>query len=125
MANRRVVVLPGDDEAPQTVYAALEVIRALGAAIEFVEFPPGEQWIRGETDKAARAAIDTSDSTLFGSTSGKTTSINYLRWGKQTFANVRPCRYMPGFKSPLARPDGIDYVIVRENLEDQIGRAHV
>ncbi|MBF6559691.1 MAG: isocitrate/isopropylmalate dehydrogenase family protein [Candidatus Binataceae bacterium] len=118
MANRRVVVLPGDDEAPQTVYAALEVIRALGAAVEFVEFPPGEQWIRGETDKAARAAIDTSDSTLFGSTSGKTTSINYLRWGKQTFANVRPCRYMPGFKSPLARPDGIDYVIVRENLED-------
>jgi isocitrate/isopropylmalate dehydrogenase len=118
LANRRVVVLPGDDEAPQTVYAALEVIRALGAAIEFVEFPPGEQWIRGETDKAARAAIDTSDSTLFGSTSGKTTSINYLRWGKQTFANVRPCRYMPGFKSPLARPDGIDYVIVRENLED-------
>jgi isocitrate/isopropylmalate dehydrogenase len=118
VANRRVVVLPGDDEAPQTVYAALEVIRALGTAIEFVEFPPGEQWIRGETDKAARAAIDTSDSTLFGSTSGKTTSINYLRWGKQTFANVRPCRYMPGFKSPLARPDGIDYVIVRENLED-------
>ncbi|HVA41739.1 MAG TPA: isocitrate/isopropylmalate family dehydrogenase [Candidatus Binataceae bacterium] len=118
MANRRVVVLPGDDEAPQTVYAALEVIRALGAAIEFVEFPPGEQWIRGETDKTARAAIDTSDSTLFGSTSGKTTSINYLRWGKQTFANVRPCRYMPGFKSPLAQPAGIDYVIVRENLED-------
>jgi len=118
VANRRVVVLPGDDEAPQTVYAALEVIRALGAAIEFVEFPPGEQWIRGETDKTARAAIDTSDSTLFGSTSGKTTSINYLRWGKQTFANVRPCRYMPGFKSPLAQPAGIDYVIVRENLED-------
>jgi isocitrate/isopropylmalate dehydrogenase len=118
VANRRVVVLPGDDEAPQTVYAALEVIRALGPPIEFVEFPPGEQWVRGETDKAARAAIDTSDSTLFGSTSGKTNAIIYLRWGKQTYANVRPCRFMPGFKSPLAHPDGIDYVIVRENLED-------
>ena len=74
--------------------------------------------MRGETDKAARAAIDASDSTLFGSTSGKTTAINYLRWGKQTFANVRPCRFMTGFKSPLAKPEGIDYVIVRENLED-------
>jgi len=118
LAKKKVVVLPGDDEAPQTVYAALAVIRALGPVIEFIEFPTGEHWVRGETDKAARAAIDTSDSTLFGSTSGKTTSINYLRWGKQTFANVRPCRYMSGFKSPLAKPDGIDYVIVRENLED-------
>src|SRR6202051_410780 len=118
VAKKKVVVLPGDDEAPQTVYAALEVIRALGAEIEFVEFPTGEHWVRGETDKAARAAIDASDSTLFGSTSGKTTSINYLRWGKQTFANVRRCRYMSGFKSPLAKPEGIDYVIVRENLED-------
>src|SRR6266851_3165894 len=36
----------------------------------------------------------------------------------QTYANVRPCRYMKGFTSPLANPDGIDYIIVRENMED-------
>jgi isocitrate/isopropylmalate dehydrogenase len=83
-----------------------------------VEFPPGERWVRGETDAQARAAIDTSDTTLFGSTSGKTTSIAYLRWGKQTYANVRPARYLKGFRSPLAAPEGIDFVIVRENLED-------
>ncbi len=118
MAQKRVVVLPGDDEAPRTVFAALEVIGALKVEIDFVEFPVGEKWVRGETDKAARAAIDASDSTLFGSTSGKTTAINYLRWGRQTYANVRPCRYLKGFRSPLARPEGIDYVIVRENLED-------
>lgn len=118
MATKKVVVLPGDDEAPQTVLAALEVMRALKLDLEFVEFPAGEKWVRGETDKAARAAIDISDSTLFGSTSGKTTAINYLRWGRQTYANVRPCRYLRGFRSPLAHPEGIDYVIVRENLED-------
>jgi isocitrate/isopropylmalate dehydrogenase len=112
------VVLPGDDTAPDTVNAAMEVMRALELDIDFVEFPPGEEWVRGETDKAARAAIDASDSTLFGSTSGKTTSINYLRWGKRTYANVRPCRYLKGFQSPLAKPDGIDFVIVRENMED-------
>jgi isocitrate/isopropylmalate dehydrogenase len=116
--KKRVVVLPGDDTAPDTVAAAMEVMRALKVEIDFVEFPPGEEWIRGETDKAARAAIDNSDSTLFGSTSGKTNAIVYLRWGKETYANVRPCRYLKGFRSPLARPDGIDYVIVRENLED-------
>ncbi|HZP44754.1 MAG TPA: isocitrate/isopropylmalate family dehydrogenase [Candidatus Binataceae bacterium] len=118
MPTKKVVVLPGDDTAPDTVAAAMEVMRALRMDIEFVEFPPGEQWVRGETDKAARAAIDTSDSTLFGSTSGKTNAIVYLRWGKQTYANVRPCRYLKGFRSPLADPDGIDFVIVRENMED-------
>lgn len=118
MANKKVVVLPGDDTAPETVYAALDVIRALEVPIDFVEFPPGEEWNRGETDKAAKAAIDSSDSTLFGSTSGKTNAIGHLRWGRRTYANVRPCRYFKGFRSPLAHPDGIDFIIVRENLED-------
>lgn len=118
MPKKKVVVLPGDDTAPDTVAAAMEVMRALRVDIDFVEFPPGEEWVRGETDKAARAAIDDSDSTLFGSTSGKTNAIVHLRWGRQTYANVRPCRYMKGFRSPMAAPDGIDFLIVRENMED-------
>jgi isocitrate/isopropylmalate dehydrogenase len=118
VASKKVVVLPGDDAAPETVGAAMEVLRALGPDIEYVEFPPGEQWVRGKTAIDARAAIDASDSTLFGSTSGKTAGIFYLRWGKDTYANVRPARYLPGALSPLKHPEGIDYVIVRENLED-------
>jgi isocitrate/isopropylmalate dehydrogenase len=116
--KKNIVVLPGDDSAPDTVYAAMEVMRTLQVPVDFVEFPPGEQWVRGETDQAVRAAIDASDSTLFGSTSGKTTAVSYLRWGKKTYANVRPCCYLNGFRSPLAHPEGIDFVIVRENLED-------
>ena len=118
MATKKVVVLPGDDAAPEAVNATMDVLRAMKLDIEFNEFPTGEHWIRKETEAKAREAIDHSDSTLFGSTSGKTTSITYLRWGKQTFANVRPCRYLKGFRSPLKNPDSIDYVIVRENLED-------
>ena len=118
MANKKVVVLPGDDSAPEGMSATMEVLRAMRLPIEYVEFPPGEKWVRGDTDAKARRAIDESDTTLFGSTSGKTTSIGYLRWGKQTYANVRPTRYMKGFRSPMAKPDGIDFVIVRENLED-------
>ncbi|HEY5645699.1 MAG TPA: isocitrate/isopropylmalate family dehydrogenase, partial [Pseudomonadales bacterium] len=64
------------------------------------------------------------DTTFFGSTSGSSSAaLFYLRWGKQTFANVRPARYLPGARSPLAEPDGIDLVIVRENLEDLYVRA--
>jgi isocitrate/isopropylmalate dehydrogenase len=118
VAKKKVVVLPGDDAAPETVGATMEVLRALALDIEYIEFPPGEQWVRGTTDVNVRAAIDDSDSTLFGSTSGKTVAIGYLRWGKETYANVRPARYIPGARSPLAHPEGIDFVIVRENLED-------
>ncbi len=118
MANRKVVVLPGDDAAPEAMEATMEVLGALELPIDYLEFPPGDQWVRGETDARARKAIDESDTTLFGSTSGKTTSIGYLRWGKQTYANVRPAKWSPGYKSPMAHPEGIDFVIVRENLED-------
>ncbi len=118
MASKKVVVLPGDDAAPETVHAAMDVLRELKLDIEYLEFPPGEQWVRGQTSHEARAAIDASDSTLFGSTSGKTVAILHLRWGRDTYANVRPTRYFKGFRSPLAHPEGIDFVIVRENLED-------
>jgi isocitrate/isopropylmalate dehydrogenase len=33
------------------------------------------------------------------------------------WAGVRPIRFYPGMRSPLAEPDGIDYVILRENSE--------
>src|SRR5581483_3993002 len=118
VANRKVVVLPGDDAAPEAMAAAMEVLGALRLPIDYIEFPPGEKWVRGQTDAQARKAIDSSDTTLFGSASGKTTSIMYLRWGKQTYANVRPAKWSPGYRSPLAHPEGIDFVIVRENLED-------
>src|SRR5258707_6545435 len=116
--NKNVVVLPRDEAAPEAMSATMDALRALKLPIDYVEVPPGEKWVRGETDAAARKAIDASDTTLFGSTSGKTTAITYLRWGKQTFANVRPARYSKGFHSPLAKPEGIDFVIVRENLAD-------
>jgi isocitrate/isopropylmalate dehydrogenase len=33
------------------------------------------------------------------------------------WAGVRPIRFYPGMRSPLADPDGIDYVLLRENSE--------
>jgi 3-isopropylmalate dehydrogenase len=116
--SKKVVVLPGDDAAPEAMAPAVSVLRALELDIDFIEFPPGEQWVADETNNRVRQAIDSSDSTLFGATSGKTQGIGYLRWGKGTYANVRPVRYQQGYRSPLKNPDGIDFVIVRENLED-------
>jgi isocitrate/isopropylmalate dehydrogenase len=116
--SKKVVVLPGDDAAPEAMEPAMSVLRALELDIDFIEFPPGERWVKGETVARVREAIDASDSTLFGATSGKTQGIGYLRWGRGTYANVRPVAWQPGYRSPLRNPEGIDFVIVRENLED-------
>jgi isocitrate/isopropylmalate dehydrogenase len=109
---KRVVVVEGEDAAPEAVLPSVEVLRGLGLDVEWV-------WPDVEDMEATRRAIDGSDATLFGAASGRSRWVlRYLRWGKQTYANVRPIRWLPGFKSPLVRPEGIDFVIVRENLED-------
>ena len=123
MSNRKtIVVIPGDDAAPEAVYPTIDLLKKLGLEIDF-EFPPsGDGAVKshgiGFPDET-RVAIDNADATLFGAGSNASTEIvRYLRWGKGTFANGRPARWIPGCKSPLAEPEGIDMVILRENLED-------
>ena len=120
--KKRVAVLPGDDAAPEAVYPTLELLRSMSLPIEWVVLPDGETLTRTasreERERLIRETVDSTDTLLFGATSGKTGGVGYVRWGKQTYANVRPIRWRPGFRSPLAHPEGIDYVIVRENIED-------
>ena len=122
MVRKRVVVIDGDDASPEAMIPSVDILASMGLPIDFVRPPIGEAAMASHGDffpEVTRAEIDTADVTLFGSTSGPSTAaLFYLRWGKQTYANVRPCEWMPGFKSPLARPEGIDFVIIRENLED-------
>jgi isocitrate/isopropylmalate dehydrogenase len=122
LTRKRVVVIEGEDAAPEAVRPSVELIDRLDVDIEWIHPPVGQKGIdtAGSPFPAeARTAIDTSDATLFGATSGLSApALFYLRWGKQTYANVRPSRHLPGFRSPLAAPEGMDLVIVRENLED-------
>ena len=122
MANKQVAVFLGDDASPEVMRPTVDLLRAMDLDIDFVE-PVVGQAAKQATGTlfpdAAKAQIDAADAAFFGSTSGDSTSVLfYLRWGKQTYANLRPCVYTPGFNSPLARPAGIDFAIVRENLED-------
>ena len=122
MANKQVAVFLGDDASPEVMRPTVDLLRAMDLDIDFVE-PVVGQAAKQATGTlfpdAAKAQIDAADATFFGSTSGDSTPVLfYLRWGKQTYANLRPCVYTPGFNSPLAQPAGIDFAIVRENLED-------
>lgn len=119
--RRTVAVIRGEDAAPEAVDATLRALDTLDVPIDFT-FPlvgaPAEQKVGSPFPDEAREAIDAADSTLFGATSGPSGfALFYLRFGKQTFAGVRPARFLRGARSPLAQPDGIDLVIVRENLE--------
>ncbi len=121
-ASKTVAVIEGDDAAPEAMRPVVALLDELRLGVRWTYPPVGARAERetGSTfPPAAKAAIDAADTTLFGSTSGKSgAALSYLRWGKETYANVRPCRHMPGCASPLATPAGIDFVIVRENLED-------
>ncbi len=124
---KRVVAIPGEDAAPEAFYPCVELVDRLGVPIEW-EWPevglPAKERTGHLFPSEARAAIDASDATLFGSTSGPSgPALFYLRWGRGTFANVRPARWCPGYQSPLANPEGVDFVIVRENLEDAYVRV--
>ena len=122
MPTKTVAVIEGDDAAPEAVRPAVALLDRMDLGLAW-RYPVVGERAEAETGSAlppaARQLIDEADTTLFGSTSGKSgAALHYLRWGKATYANVRPCKHLPGCASPLASPAGIDFVIVRENLED-------
>lgn len=124
---KRVVVIEGEDASPEAVRPVVALLQSLELPIAW-QFPPvgeaGRASYGSLFPQEAREAIDASDSTLFGSTSGPSgPALMYLRWGRQTYANVRPARWTAGCRSPLKDPSGIDFVIVRENMEDMYVRV--
>ena len=116
-----VCVIAGDDAAPEVMRPTVEILRELVPALRFVEPTYGRnaQKLYGETFPAeVREAIDNADCTLFGASGGPSRPILwYLRWGKETYVNIRPVRWYPGYQSPMRNPERINYVIVRDNLE--------
>ena len=116
-----VCVIPGDDSAPEVMQPTVEMLRSLAPDVQFVEAACGReaQARYGDAFPAeTRTAIDTADCTLFGASGGPSRPILwYLRWGKLTYANIRPVRWYSGYASPMLHPERIDYVIVRDNLE--------
>ena len=119
---KTIAVIEGDDAAPEAMRPTVELLQALNLGLDFVYPQVGEEALAAGGSAfpdAAKAIIDGADATFFGAASGSAgTALMYLRWGKQTYANVRPCQYLPGCASPLRAPEGIDFAIVRENLED-------
>jgi isocitrate/isopropylmalate dehydrogenase len=125
----RVCVFPGDDAAATAVYATVGVLEALDADLSFdVRTAEGHEaeLLDWEIPDEFVAAIENADTVLFGSCNEVHTALLwYLRreYGGGMPANLRPIRHFEGARTPLADPDDIDYLIVRENLEGIYFRA--
>ena len=118
--TKKVCVIKGDDSSPEAVLPTVEILKAMGLDMEFLWPITGDEAIAKYSDgfpEEARQAVDEADCTLFGATGGRTGGLGYLRWGKKTYANFRPIKWVKGMNSPLKNPEGIDFVVVRENLE--------
>ncbi|MFC6064044.1 isocitrate/isopropylmalate family dehydrogenase [Streptomyces ochraceiscleroticus] len=110
----KVAVFSGDDASPEVVEPTVRLVEAAGADVDWIRVPPDAV----DDLTAVRAAVDAADATLFGAASGRSIpALQYLRWGRRTYANVRPVRTLPNTLRPLRDGARLDLVIVRENLE--------
>ena len=118
---KNVVVLGGDGIGPEVTGAATHILQEAGFKLDMQAPPCGEKVV-DEYGTAfpdeARELCNNADAILFGSTEEASIIIMaYLRFVLRTYANLRPLKYYPGSYSPLTKPENIDFVVVRENLE--------
>jgi isocitrate dehydrogenase (NAD+) len=121
-----IVVIEGDGIGPEVVDAAKQCLKATDADIAFSNAAMGQDAIGthgtplpDETVEAIRSTGYALKGPVKTPVGGGFRSVNVeLRKRLELYANIRPCRYMPGVPSRIDDPDAIDIVVVRENLED-------
>jgi 3-isopropylmalate dehydrogenase len=140
-----VVVLPGDGIGPEVVAEAVRVLRRVeelsGGEVAFSleSFAAGaDAWRRSGAALAddVYAACEAADAMLLGAVGlpdarhpdgreAGSDAMFRLRFGLDLYAGIRPVRLYPGVASPLRETvDGIDYVLVRENVEGVYAGRH-
>jgi len=140
----KIVALGGDGVGPEVMEQGLRVLSAVeektGLELEVRRFKCGWQYYSKHKslweEGAFEACKEWADVVLFGAVGWPGARpkawgpldgsvVLDLRYGLELFANVRPVRLLPGVpihlnkrNVDLWRPDDVDLVIVRENLED-------
>ncbi len=114
---KKVCLIAGDGTAPEYFWPTVEVLESLKLGLEWIKPNIDAEESGFEPALEIKQAIDASNATLFGASTKHPNILTYLKWGKGTYANLRPIKYFKGCTTPLSNPEGIDYVIVREHLE--------
>jgi isocitrate dehydrogenase (NAD+) len=131
MSKTTVTLIPGDGIGPEVSDAAVRVLDAAGAEIEWERHIAGLEALEKygnplppevlESIRRNRLALKGPTTTKVGS---GPKSINVqLRQELELYANLRPSRSLPSIPS---RFEGVDIIVVRENTEDLYsGLEHV
>jgi isocitrate dehydrogenase len=124
--SHRVTVIPGDGVGPEVVRSAVRIIEAARVPIEWEWAEAGaEVFKRGDSSGVpaeTRASIEHTHVVLKGPLEtpvgfGEKSANVTMRKLFETYANVRPVRELPGVPTRY-RGEGVDFVVVRENIED-------
>jgi isocitrate dehydrogenase len=124
--KKKVTVIPGDGIGPEVVAAALKIIAATKAPVEFERHDAGASvFERGIASGVPRETIESIERTRVVLKGPLATPLGHgnksanvtLRTLFETFGNIRPVRELPGVKTPFSGRN-LDIVVVRENIED-------
>jgi isocitrate dehydrogenase len=125
-SRHRVTLIPGDGIGPEVVGAAVAVLRAAEVPLDWERREAGAKVFRAgvasgvpaetvaslrRTRVALKGPLETPVG--FGEKSANVTLRKYF----ETYGNVRPVKELPGIRTPYSGR-GIDFVVVRENVED-------
>jgi isocitrate dehydrogenase len=122
----RVTAIPGDGIGPEVMRATRQVLDAAGAQLEWEEALAGaEAFRRGIASGAPRETLDSIERNGVALKGPLETPVGYgetsanvaLRKTFEMYGNIRPVRELPGIRTPFSGR-GIDFVVVRENVED-------
>src|SRR5215475_1602601 len=131
MANKKIAVIPGDGIGKEVIPAAMKVVEATGAALEFTTFDwSADRYLKDGTtippDGFAMLARDF-DAIFLGALGDPRVPSNIhakeillgMRFKMDLYANVRPVRLLDESLCPLkgVKPEHVDFVVVRENTE--------
>lgn len=124
--SRDVTLIYGDGIGPEVVGATRKIIDATGVKINWQVCEAGaEVFKKGLPSGVPQETIDSISKTRLALKGPLETPVGFgeksanvtLRKLFETFGNIRPVREMPNVPSPY-QGRGIDFVIVRENVED-------
>ena len=125
-AKRKITVLPGDGIGPEVVEAALAIVKATGAAVEFEKCEAGARaFQKGIVTGIPKETIESIERTRVVLKGPLETPLGHgnrsanvtLRTLFETYGNIRPVRELPGVQTAFTGRK-LDIVIVRENIED-------
>ena len=129
--KKKIAVIPGDGIGREVVPAAISVVRATGAAVEFTEFDWGaDRYLNDGTtvpaDGFAMLGRDF-DAIFVGALGDPRVKTNVhakeillgMRFKMDLYANVRPVKLLDERLCPLkgARAEDVNFTVIRENTE--------